>query len=197
MTPQTAVNSLQDKENLVPRPSPHGTTKFFFIDVSLRDPQYDLDLTNISDGNKVFYRGGERYFRPYGWQRYALKVQGKYEDDTWLGEPGPRQYSSEGEWPVSYYGTHVKMFQTIAQKGYYGLRKAKRLQKQKRGVCSSPFIDVAAWYAKTFIHRGRTYQLVFQNRVSVERLNKSDQYWIQPHGKYIRPYAICVRLVYQ
>ena len=198
VTPQSAVNRLQDKETLVAGPSPHETTKFF-IDMSLLDPQFDSDFTDISDGKTKYDRGGERYKRPCGWQRFALKVKGKYEDDKWLGEPGPRQHSSEGEWPVCYYGTRVKMFQTIAQNGYCGLREVNSKRSQEgnspRGICCSPFIGVAARYAEKFSYKGHTYQLVFQNRVSVERLNKSHWVWTQPHGEYIRPYAVCVRPV--
>ena len=40
-------------------------------------------------------RGNEIYNRPRGWKRIALKVNGKYVDDDWLGSS-----NSEGEWPV-------------------------------------------------------------------------------------------------
>ena len=194
----TLQTENKENQSLVPRPSPHETTKFF-MNISLLDPQFDFDFTYRRDGKTKYYRGGERYYRPCGWRRFALKVKGirKYEDDKWLGEPGPRQHSSEGEWPVCYYGTRVKMFQTIAQKGYCGLREVNSLQEgnSPRGICCSPFINVAARYAETFSYEGRTYQLVFQNRVSDERLNKSFWYWTQPHGENVRPYGFCVRPV--
>ena len=189
----TLQTENKENQSLVPMPSPH---KMFFPDTSLFDPEFDVDYTDISDGKTKYDRGGERYYRPRGWWRFALKVKGKYEDDKWLGEPGPRLHSSKGEWPVCYYGTRVKMFQTIAQNGYCGLREVK-LQggKSPRGICCSPFIGVAAQYAEKFSYEGRTYQLVFQNRVSDERLIKSFWYWTQPHGENVRPYAVCVRPV--
>ena len=45
----------------------------------------DFDFSNMHDDGKEYYRGGRRYYRPYGWRRIALKVAGKYENDTWLG----------------------------------------------------------------------------------------------------------------
>ena len=59
-----------------------------------------MTLTNVDDGNTEFYRGGKWYYRACGWNRFASKVRGKYEDDKWLGEPGYRRDSSEGEWPL-------------------------------------------------------------------------------------------------
>ena len=52
---------------------------------SLLDPGYDYDFSSETDDGTEYYRGGKRYYRPYGWKRIALKVHGKYEDDTWLG----------------------------------------------------------------------------------------------------------------
>lgn len=52
---------------------------------NLLDYHHDFDFSNMCDNGKVFYRGGYRYYRPYGWRRIALNVAGKYENDTWLG----------------------------------------------------------------------------------------------------------------
>ena len=84
----------------------------------LLDQQFNYDFTNVDDGNTKFYRGGKRYYRPCGWKQFALKVKGKYEDDKWLGEPGYRRGSSEGEWPVSYHGTGENESYNIAQEGF-------------------------------------------------------------------------------
>ena len=59
-----------------------------FINDSLLDPSYDYDFTHQKDDGKVFYRGGKQYYRPNGWERFALKVLGRYGDDTWLGKGG-------------------------------------------------------------------------------------------------------------
>ncbi|KAJ8335263.1 hypothetical protein SKAU_G00409020 [Synaphobranchus kaupii] len=66
------------------------------------DPLYDYDFTHITDGAAAFNRGGERYSRPCGWNRIALKVLGKYKDgDGWLG-------MGASAWPVSYHGTSIE-----------------------------------------------------------------------------------------
>jgi ubiquitin len=59
------------------------------------EPKYDFDFTKINDIGKIFTRGNEVYNRPCGWKRIALKVNGKYENDNWLGSS-----NSTGEWPV-------------------------------------------------------------------------------------------------
>ena len=55
------------------------------MDDKFLDPGFDYDFSNEKDDNTKFMRGGHRYYRPYGWKRFALKVCGKYGDDTWLG----------------------------------------------------------------------------------------------------------------
>ena len=96
-----------------------------FLDKDLLDPQFDFDFTNKDDGKKEFYRGGRRYYRPCGWQRFALKVKGKYvnkedgDNDEWLGAPGHRLGSSKGEWPVSYHGTPKKNVDSTLVKDFF------------------------------------------------------------------------------
>jgi hypothetical protein len=50
---------------------------FLGIDASYLDPQHNFDFTNVSDqqDGKTFFKGGERYFRPCGWKRFALNVK--------------------------------------------------------------------------------------------------------------------------
>ena len=49
------------------------------------DPGFNCDFSSMRDDGTEYMRGDRRYYRPYGWKRHALRVQGKYEDDTWLG----------------------------------------------------------------------------------------------------------------
>jgi ubiquitin len=177
-----------------------GKPSTLYINDSLLDPVYDFDFTDVNDDGTRFFRGGKRYYRPYGWERFALKVRGKYEDDVWLGEQGIRMDSSPGEWPVSYHGTGVSASGSIAQDGY-DLSKGKRFL-YGHGVYSTPSVKVAAMYAQTFTHDGAEYQLVFQNRTSTEGLKVIDatdngvgEYWVQPDDKLIRPYTVCVKLI--
>ena len=179
-----------------------GAPPTLYINDGLLDPPFDYDFTKKTDDGTEFYRGGHRYYRPYGWERYAIKVldRTEYGDNKWLGKPGYRAESSEGEWPVSYHGTGVNVSGNIAREGYL-LSKGKRF-KFGRGVYSSPSIEVAAKYAKVFSHEGKKYQLVFQNRVSPDGLVVIDgsdtgvgEYWVQPNEKLMRPYGICMRPV--
>ena len=180
----------------------NGAIPIGFVDESHFDHEYDFDFTNVNDGSNTFYRGGKQYVRPCGWYRYALKVKAKYENDTWLGEPGYRRQSSEGEWPVSYHGTKQKYCQGIAEEGFL-LKKGER-KMFGRGIYSAPCIDTAAYhnFATPFEHEGKKYQVVFQNRISTEEHFKEiaaeetplkKEYWIQEDENLIRPYGICIR----
>ena len=178
-------------------------------DEKLLDSAFNFDFTNVDDGDAEFYRGGKRYYRPCGWQRFALKVKGKYvnqEDgkgDKWLGTPGHREKSSRGEWPVSYHGTRKECTDSIAHSGFL----LQKLQRDRFGVgiYSTPTIEIAAdkeLYAHPFKVGGKGYQLVFQNRVCPRGLKikppsetgVDGEYWIQENEERIRPYGICVRL---
>ena len=171
-----------------------GGCPTYYIDDSLLDSAYDCDFSRKKDDGTTFFRGGRRYYRPYGWTRYALKVLGRYEDDTWLGRSGFRRDSTQGEWAVSYHGTAVGASGSIAQEGY-NLSKGKRFV-YGRGIYTTPSVEVAAMYAQTFTHAGQKFQLVFQNRVSDKELrivqSPHGEYWVQPQDELVRPYGICI-----
>lgn len=171
---------------------------FYYVPQNSRDPRFDYDFTHVNDNGKHFYRGGKEYHRPCGWYRYALKVLGKYENDTWLGKPGKRYDSSDEEWPVSYHGTAVSNAGDITQEGYL-LSKGIRF-KFGKGIYSTPSIEVALKYAQCFKHEGKEYRIVFQNRVNTDGLKVIDGrttgkgiYWVQSNENYIRPYGICIQ----
>jgi len=50
------------------------------------DPAFDYDFNSVEDDGRRYMRGGFQYKRPYGWKRIAIKVLGKYGDDTWFGQ---------------------------------------------------------------------------------------------------------------
>lgn len=69
-----------------------------------------------------------------------------------------------------------------------------------RNRCSLHTINV--WWQLQYLRLWRSYQLVFQNRVSPDGLvvidgsdTQSGEYWVQPNEKLIRPYGICMRPV--
>ena len=169
-----------------------------YLDASLRDSRLDCDFTDQDDGSTKFYRGSRQYYRPCGWQRYALNVSGKFLDgDEWLGAPGIRTKSSRREWPVSYHGTDMSNASSIAGGGY-DLSKGERFAFGI-GIYSSPHIDVAACYAQEFPYNGKSYQMVFQNRVrnNFEVIPSSTtgrgEYWVSSSDEDIRPYGICIK----
>ena len=98
------------------------------------------------------------YYLPCGWMRRAIKVRGRFvndedeRDNKWLGEPGYRKVSGEGEWPVSYHGTPKENSDSITTSGYL-LSKSWRF-KYGRGIYSAPSITTAAGYAKSFPFKG-------------------------------------------
>lgn len=170
--------------------------EILIIDEDFFDPVFDFDFTNIEDCCE-FKRGGEPYERPCGWNRFALKVLGKYSGtDEWLGCS-----SSPKEWPVSYHGTHKEYAVGIITKGIHAGDRARF----GRGVYSSPHVSVAEGYAKQFESNGKEYKLVLQNRINPEFRKVCDykDYWLIPVpenlnevserdllDKAIRPYGL-------
>jgi hypothetical protein len=118
----------------------YNTNDLLILDTDSRDPEYDYDFTNIRDEGKRFSRGGIEYRRPCGWRRFAIKIDGKYENDVWLGSG-----DDPVVWPVSYHGTGLNAAKSIAQAGY-DLTKHKNFN-YGRGIYSSPNVDVAKAYA--------------------------------------------------
>ena len=169
----------------------------FFIDDDLLDPSYDYDFRGIDDGNQKFYRGGLEYKRPCGWKRYALKVNGKYENDLWLGSSG--KANGDSEWAVSYHGTKQEFYNSIYNNGY----RPGHNNRYGVGIYCTPNIETAAGYATEFTgDDGKRYKLVLQNRVKPSAIKKASDkggpvdYWYIENGKDIRPYSICVKECY-
>ncbi|XP_044048787.1 uncharacterized protein LOC122874668 [Siniperca chuatsi] len=143
------------------------------------DPRFDYDFTKLKD-TETYYRGGEVYERPCGWQRFALKILDKYDGNTWLGTSYRSTQSVPGEWPVSYHGTS-KMGADGIIDGYY---KPGSGQVYGRGIYSTPYISEAIQYAKTFTSNktGKKYQVILQNRINptYRQKHNNDKYWLVP-----------------
>ncbi|CAL8396189.1 unnamed protein product [Gadus morhua 'NCC'] len=159
-----------DDEDMYSAPLAINPATFF-------DPRFDYDFTNVKDGEQSFSCGGERYVRPCGWRRVALRVLGYDGGDAWLGT-GP------DAWPVSYHGNRMD--------GALGVTATRRgpapegaepgaLEEIEpgpvagatylRGVYSSTLVGVAEGYCKRFRSRGdgKTYKVVLQNRINPEQ----------------------------
>lgn len=184
--------------------------KFFIDEEEFFDPRYDCDYSNSSVSAQC-WRGGEKYERPVGWYRIALKVKGKYPDgDDWLGSDGWRNHSVRGEWPVSYHGTTLDGAKGIIESHY----KAGEREKYGRGIYSTPHLRVAEFeeFARTFTSRttGRKYKVILQNRINpiARYICPFSDYWLIPVPRgtsrgvekcivefSIRPYGILIREV--
>ena len=178
-----------------------GGCPFHLLNEELLDPKFDYDFTLISDEGKVFKRGGYVYKRPCGWNRIALKVKGKYNNDDWLGSPGNRTTSTIGEWPVSYHGSKKISSIRIVEEGYDGDKLERELFG--RGHYSTPDIEVAARYATDFQVEGKRYLAVIQNRVNLKKSSlipkeltgAGADYYVTPSSDDIYPYGVCIKEV--
>ncbi|XP_003390909.1 PREDICTED: uncharacterized protein LOC100639001 [Amphimedon queenslandica] len=168
------------------------------LDEDLLDPVWDYDFTHIDDKDREFKRGGHVYKRPCGWNRIALRVRGKYEDDKWL-----ECFGLPGEWPVSYHGTKKERAEGIAKTGYDQKKWNKMYYGD--GFYSTPDIAVAAGYATSFPFGGKRYKVVMQNRVNLspgyttiipeEKTLAGAEYYVTPSADDLRAYGICIKEV--
>ncbi|XP_049429025.1 uncharacterized protein LOC125886761 [Epinephelus fuscoguttatus] len=169
------------------------------------DPGFNYDFSKLKD-TENYYRGGELYERPCGWQRFALKVLDKYEDNTWLGNRWRTTQSVAGEWPVSYHGTDQKFVKAIIEEHL----KAGPRKAFGNGIYSTPHIDIAEGFAKEFTSKktGKKYKAILQNRINPKYREKhyEDKYWLVPIPenasdkeqqeiveKAIRPYGLLLQ----
>lgn len=172
-----------------------------YVDPTGLDPRFDYDFQNRTSDGYVYWRGGFEYQRPYGWNRIAVHVLGRYGNNVWLGPNGLRTAQAWGEWPVSYHGTNVRFANNIIKEGF----KPGPRAKFGEGIYSSPSLEmVEKNYAKEFIHNGKIYKIAFQNRVNPYRLNivpasmtnAGADYWLSEEGD-IRPYGVLVKEIGQ
>ena len=180
-----------------------GGTVFYINDPSLLDSRFDYDFTTERNDGRKYHRGGKRYYRPYGWERFGLNVLGKYSNNAWLGEDGIRTEETQGEWAVSYHALkYPEAADSIARGGFdSGMSERDMFGK---GIYSAPSMKVAEHFAEPFTAEdGVTRKLVFQNRVSTKglkivpanTLGAFGEYWIQKNDRLIRPYGLCFKVV--
>jgi len=172
----------------------------YIIPEDALDPKFDFDFTSVHDTGLTFMRGNFQYRRPCGWNRIALQVTNKYEDNKWLGGVTHKfRYASEAdEWPVSYHGTGTFNGKTMAQDAYE--HSAGKNFPYSTGIYSTPDINVAVRYAEKFVHNDAEYRVVFQNRVNPATLSilsaadtNCGEFWISPRDTDVRPYGMCTK----
>ena len=74
----------------------------YYIPDSAYDPEYDCDFTNYKGDDTRCVRGNYPYTRPAGWNRKAISVIKKYEDDVWLEKEvgGTNLHQGNGQYPT-------------------------------------------------------------------------------------------------
>ena len=87
-------------------------------------------------------------------------------------ENGVQVRNKEKEWAVSYHGT-PEVFATLICAGGYDSNRGKNFA-YGRGIYSTPDPKIAAIYAKKFTHDGKTYKVLMQNRVNMEKSRIKD-----------------------
>ena len=169
----------------------------YYIPDSAYDPNYDHDFTAYKGDDTHCVRGNYPYTRPAGWNRKAISVIKKYEDDVWLGERGWRDEPSPGEWPVSYHGTKINNVPSIVEGGYDTSKCVRQLYGP--GIYSTPDIKVAEGYAAEFTYNGEKLQCILQNRVNLQETTEHKTargiYFVTPDVNYIRPYGVCLKKI--
>jgi hypothetical protein len=191
--------SIQHKStlHLVLRLRGGGGPMKFALDFNILDSRYNFDFTNVKDDGKEFKRGNQIYKRPYGWNRVALNVKGKYEGSGWLGgnDGKARLESKDGEWPVSYHGTRKEFAEKIAADNY-DLKKGKRFL-YGRGIYSTSDPDIAEQYAEEYEFKGQKYKILLQNRVNMEdtEVIAHKNYFVTANEDNIRPYGILYKKI--
>jgi len=178
-----------------------GDRPSFTISNQILDPVYDCIYPNF-DFVK-FERGGYPFERPTGWTKKALKVNGIYESNDWLGLGSvalgnPRLLSVPNEWAVSYHGTNKGSGKQIGKEGY-DLSKGQRFMYGV-GIYSTPSPSTAERFADVFEYEGETYKMMMMNRVliaktKVEHLPNNEVYFVTPDQNDIRPYAFLIKKV--
>ncbi len=178
-----------------------GPEQVYYLEEGDVDPQYNYDFTDKMNDGVRFERGGYAYTRPYGWNRFALKVLGSYDDDVWLGKAGIRTDSSSGEWAVSYHGSEKHNIRAISKHGYDPSKSMRQLFGP--GTYSTPSPAVAAGYATSFSEHGNSYKMMLQNRVNINsseivpeaRTGVGAAYFVTPNSEDVRPYGVCIQQV--
>ena len=178
-----------------------GEEPIFYIPDSAYDPEWDFDFTDTSaDKDETYSRGNYPYQRPYGWNRRAINVSGKYKSDCWLGMiEGWRKESSPGEWAVSYHGTKIQNVKSIITEGFH---KGKSVRSVfGNGIYSTPSPEVAETFAASFEYKGENMKCILQNRVKLEEskiitekeTRDGAPYFVTPNVDNIRPYGLCFK----
>ena len=171
--------------------------RYSFIPEHQTDSNFDYDYKTNEDSG--FERGGRKFTRPCGWKKIALKIKGRYEDDTWFGGVGKREnekQSMDGEWAISYHGP--KDYKTIAAiiNNGYDVDKNERANYGK-GIYSSPDPATAEGYSQELIYGEKHIKAMIMNRVhmSYTKVVNRGKFFVTANDCMIRPIAVLIKEV--
>ena len=154
----------------------------------------------------VGYRANIKYYPPYNYMGFGLKVLDTYDygDNTWIGH-----CNQEGEFAVAYHGirsnigainqilnSHLKEGVNQAYENHEDIRTGRRCG---RGVYVTPRVEIAEQYTKLFYAEelNQYFRIVFQCRVNPRKIRQprtKPEYWIlNGNGQEIRPYRLLVK----
>ncbi|CAB3406439.1 unnamed protein product [Caenorhabditis bovis] len=141
-------------------------------------------LDTSDDPNEPAIRGRRQYDKPHGCYRLAIKVAGKFEDETWLTKNG-----NPFEWAVAYIPTDSEEITKILENGF---------ELGIGGKIVTPDVKTAKKFASDFTFKNRKYKLIFQVRANPKeiRVAKSansefGELWKLSKPGDIRIYGIC------
>ncbi|XP_075255919.1 uncharacterized protein LOC142348443 isoform X3 [Convolutriloba macropyga] len=68
-----------------------------------------------------------------------------------------------------------------------------------KGIYSTPYPFIAEKFATEFIYAGKTFKLLMQNRVDMSRttLENDNMYYVTQDDRYIRPYGLLFKEVFE
>jgi len=160
------------------------------------DYRFNQDLRGTDAGRKLLKRGGQPYDLPVGWKRFAVNVQGLYNDPkgTWLKD-------DNSGWAVAYHGISKESLPNILGAGFrFG--QESNLEMGTGGITVSPWISVAQHWSKPHKHNGRDVQMVFQLRVRPGAIRQNSKpkasafdkkFWLIQKLEDIRACGVIVR----
>lgn len=170
------------------------------ISFNILDAKFDKKFVNHFNNEVRFMRGGREYDKPWGWQRFGIKVSSKYPDSQWIGEYSTgRTKSSIEEWAVAYtWPAENNNLRRILEKGH---RSDEFAPLSGKWILVSPYIRVAEVLTPTFDDNGNRFKVVIQNRVKPEVIeetfvktgNAIHSCWLIKDTKDIRSYGFLVK----
>jgi hypothetical protein len=162
-----------------------GQNDMIYLDISPEEgSSYFIKFLNsdfLSSGRYLEILKEKHHNRRCGWERIPLSPKEKNKS-----------------WPYSYHGTTTRNARTIADDGIIHSKGHKL--NFGHGIYTTPDIDLASLYAKSFIYKGSKYLALFQNRVNPKTLvkipfRKGKHYWVSPSVDDVKPYSLLIKKI--